>query len=134
MIVQKYLHDVDAWNALTVEAQERSIGRTKLAERRAADGSAAGSHRTLNTILDPDGKEQKILRDNMPFGRPGHGRVRHVLHRLRGTPGGARADAAQHVHRRPPGDPTGSWTSRRAVTGSLFFVPSADFLEALPDA
>ena len=30
VIVQKYLHDMDRWNALSTEAQERSIGRTKL--------------------------------------------------------------------------------------------------------
>ena len=30
MIVQKYLHDLQAWQALSTEAQERIIGRTKL--------------------------------------------------------------------------------------------------------
>src|ERR1700723_3103884 len=34
VIVQKYLHDLAAWNALSTEAQERVIGRTKLAEMR----------------------------------------------------------------------------------------------------
>ncbi|MFD5739981.1 Dyp-type peroxidase [Streptomyces massasporeus] len=29
-LVQKYLHDVDAWDALAVEAQEKVIGRTEL--------------------------------------------------------------------------------------------------------
>lgn len=28
VIVQKYLHDLTAWNALSTEAQERIIGRT----------------------------------------------------------------------------------------------------------
>src|SRR5262249_5545188 len=32
VIVQKYLHDLAAWNALPVEAQERIIGRTKLSD------------------------------------------------------------------------------------------------------
>src|ERR1700758_2256625 len=32
VIVQKYLHDMDGWNALSTEAQERIIGRTKLAD------------------------------------------------------------------------------------------------------
>ena len=32
VIVQKYLHDLDAWNALPTEAQERIIGRTKLSD------------------------------------------------------------------------------------------------------
>src|ERR1700723_1965676 len=34
VMVQKYLHDLAAWNALSTEAQERVIGRTKLAEMR----------------------------------------------------------------------------------------------------
>ena len=32
VITQKYLHDLDGWNALSTEAQERIIGRTKLAD------------------------------------------------------------------------------------------------------
>ena len=30
VVVQKYVHDLDAWDALPVEEQERAIGRTKL--------------------------------------------------------------------------------------------------------
>ena len=30
LIVQKYLHDLEAWNTLTVEQQEQAVGRTKL--------------------------------------------------------------------------------------------------------
>src|SRR6266852_1712208 len=32
VIVQKYLHDLDGWNALSTEAQEGIIGRTKLSD------------------------------------------------------------------------------------------------------
>src|SRR5579863_8987167 len=32
VIVQKYLHDLDGWNALSTETQERIIGRTKLSD------------------------------------------------------------------------------------------------------
>lgn len=32
VIVQKYLHDLMAWNALPVEMQERAVGRTKLSD------------------------------------------------------------------------------------------------------
>ena len=69
VIVQKYLHDLDAWNALTVEEQERAIGRTKLDDVELADDvKPANSHVALNTIVDADGDERQILRDNMPFG------------------------------------------------------------------
>src|SRR5271167_3331904 len=32
VLVQKYVHDLTGWNALSTEAQERIIGRTKLAD------------------------------------------------------------------------------------------------------
>ncbi|HWF35487.1 MAG TPA: Dyp-type peroxidase, partial [Solirubrobacteraceae bacterium] len=64
VIVQKYLHDLDAWNALTVEDQERAIGRTKLADIELPDDvKPANSHVALNTIVDEDGEERQIVRD-----------------------------------------------------------------------
>ena len=73
VIVQKYLHDLDGWNALPTEAQERIIGRTKLSNVELDDAiKPTSAHNALTTIVE-DGKEIKILRDNMPFGRPGYG-------------------------------------------------------------
>lgn len=69
-VVQKYLHDVDAWEALAVEAQEKVIGRTKLTN---IELGVPGSHVDVNTVTGPDGGEREILRGAMPFGRPGHG-------------------------------------------------------------
>ncbi|MFC7645234.1 Dyp-type peroxidase [Streptosporangium lutulentum] len=74
VIVQKYLHDLQTWNALPVEAQERVIGRTKLDDIELDDAAKpADSHVALTTIVDPDGTERQILRDNMPFGTVGSG-------------------------------------------------------------
>ena len=69
VIVQKYLHDLDAWNALPTEAQERIIGRTKLSDIELDDAVKPTSAHSALTTIDEDGKEIKILRDNMPFGR-----------------------------------------------------------------
>ncbi|HEX9625269.1 MAG TPA: Dyp-type peroxidase, partial [Streptosporangiaceae bacterium] len=38
LIVQKYLHDMAAWNALTTEDQEKAIGRYKLSDIEMPDG------------------------------------------------------------------------------------------------
>src|SRR5580692_8421367 len=66
VIVQKYLHDLGAWNALSTEAQERIIGRTKLSDIELDDSvKPTSAHNALTTIVE-DGKEIKILRDNMP--------------------------------------------------------------------
>lgn len=71
LIVQKYLHDLAAWEKLTVEDQERIVGRKKLSNIELADDvKPPFAHNALTTILK-DGKEIKILRDNMPFGRAG---------------------------------------------------------------
>jgi len=68
VIVQKYLHDLPEWNALSTEAQERIIGRAKLADIELDDAvKPTSAHNALITITE-DGKELKILRDNMPFG------------------------------------------------------------------
>ena len=73
VIVQKYLHDLAGWNALPTEAQERIIGRTKLSDIELDDAvKPTSAHNALTTIVE-NGKEIKILRENMAFGRPGHG-------------------------------------------------------------
>ncbi len=74
VIVQKYLHDLSAWDALAVAEQERIIGRTKLSDLEFPDElKATNSHVALNTIVDDDGNERQIMRFNMPFGRVGVG-------------------------------------------------------------
>src|SRR5579863_8749056 len=73
VIVQKYLHNLSGWNKLSTEAQERIIGRTKLSDIELDDSvKPTSAHSALTTIVE-DGKEIKILRDNMPFGRPSLG-------------------------------------------------------------
>ena len=102
--VQKYLHDLGAWNALTTEAQEAVIGRTKLDDIELSDDvKPANSHLALNVIEDADGNELKILRHNMPFGEVGKAEFGTYYIGYSRTPDGDRADAAQHVHRRSAG-------------------------------
>src|SRR5438132_2569699 len=53
VIVQKYLHDLNGWNALPVEAQERIIGRTKLADIELDDAvKPTSAHNALTTIFE----------------------------------------------------------------------------------
>ena len=104
VIVQKYLHDMAAWNGLTVEEQERVIGRAKLSNVEMADDvKPSNSHVALNTIVDADGTQRQILRDNMPFGSLGAGEFGTYFIGYAGHPVGHRADAPAHVPRRPSG-------------------------------
>nr|WP_231462982.1 Dyp-type peroxidase [Sphingomonas sp. URHD0057] len=69
VIVQKYLHDLKAWNSLSVERQEGIIGREKLSNIEFGDSAKQPfAHNVLTSINDGQGNELKIVRDNMPFG------------------------------------------------------------------
>ena len=69
----------------SAEEQERTIGRTEAVRHRDGGRSVkpSNSHVALNTVVDENGEEQKILRYNMPFGAVGRRRVRYIFHRLR---------------------------------------------------
>ncbi|WP_371516344.1 Dyp-type peroxidase [Kitasatospora sp. NBC_01300] len=136
VIVQKYLHDLDAWNALSVEDQERAVGRTKLTDIELDDAvKPADSHVALSTVTGPDGEERQIVRYNMAFGsfdRGGEFGTYFI--------GYARdPEVTEEMLRnmfvgRPPGTTDRLLDFSTAATGSLFFVPTADFLDAPPPA
>jgi putative iron-dependent peroxidase len=134
VIVQKYLHDMDAWNALPVEEQERVIGRTKLADIELPDDvKPTNSHVALNTITDPDGAEQQIVRANMPFGTPGKGEFGTYFIGYAASPAVTEQMLENMFIGRPPGNYDRVLDFSTPVTGCLFFAPSADFLDDLPD-
>ncbi|MFZ1007103.1 MAG: Dyp-type peroxidase [Candidatus Sulfotelmatobacter sp.] len=133
VIVQKYLHDVAGWNALSTEAQERIIGRTKLSDIELEDSvKPTSAHNALTTIVE-DGKEIKILRDNMPFGRAGAGEFGTYFIGYSRSPRTIEQMLENMFVGRPPGNYDRLLDFSRAVTGSLFFVPSATFLENVAD-
>jgi putative iron-dependent peroxidase len=131
--VQKYLHDLDAWNAIPTEAQERIIGRTKLSDIELDDSvKPTSAHNALTTIVE-NGKEIKILRDNMPFGRPGYGEFGTYFIGYSRSPRTIEQMLENMFVGRPPGNYDRILDFSRAVTGNLFFVPSATFLENVAD-
>lgn len=133
VVVQKYTHPLQKWAALPIEQQEAIIGRTK-SDNIELDDADVGqkAHKTLSTIV-LDGKEHDILRDNMPFGRPGAeefgtyfiGYARHlwVIEKM--------------LERMFIGDPPGMHDRLLdfsvPLTGSTFFAPSAGVLDSLAD-
>ncbi|HEX6931623.1 MAG TPA: Dyp-type peroxidase [Streptosporangiaceae bacterium] len=133
VVVQKYVHDVDAWNALPVEEQEKVIGRSKLTDIEMPDDvKPSNSHVALNTIVDADGTQRQIVRANMPFGAPGRGEF--------GTYYIAYAAAASVTEQmlvnmfigKPPGNYDRILDFSTPVTGGLFFAPAAGFLDDPP--
>ncbi|GAA7771248.1 MAG: peroxidase [Burkholderiaceae bacterium] len=133
VIVQKYLHDMTGWNELSVEAQERIIGRTKLSDIELDESvKPTCSHSSLTT-LEEDGKEVKILRDNMPFGSPGKGEFGTYFIGYARSPAPIEQMLENMFVGRPPGNYDRLLDYSKAVTGSLFFVPSQALLEALAE-
>ncbi len=133
VIVQKYLHDLVGWNGLSTEAQERIIGRTKLADIELDDAvKPTSAHNALTTIVE-DGKEIKILRDNMPFGRVAQGEFGTYFIGYARSPRTIEQMLVNMFVGRPPGNYDRLLDFSRAVTGNLFFAPSATFLESVGD-
>jgi porphyrinogen peroxidase len=133
VIVQKYLHDLDAWNTLSTEAQERIIGRKKLSDIELDDSvKPTSAHSALTTIVE-DGKEIKILRDNMPFGRAGEGEFGTYFIGYSRSPHTIEQMLENMFIGRPPGNYDRLLDFSRAVSGSLFFVPSVTFLETVDE-
>ena len=133
VVVQKYLHDLSAWNAQSTEEQELVIGRTKLSNVELPDDvKPSNSHVALNTIVGPDGEEKQVLRDNMPFGKVGSGEFGTYYIAYSRAP-----DVSEEMLERMfIGDPPGNYDRildfSTAVTGTQFFVPTSDFLEDPP--
>ncbi len=133
VIVQKYLHDLRAWNALPVEEQERVIGRTKLSDIELPDDiKPANSHVALNTITGPEGEERQIVRANMPFGTVGDGEFGTYYIGYAASPSVTEQMLASMFLGNPAGNHDRVLDFSTAVTGGLFFVPTVDFLDDLP--
>ena len=129
VVVQKYLHDLKGWEAVPVEEQENIIGRHKLSDIEQRDADKKPYAHNVLTNIEENGEQLQIVRDNMPFGEVGKGEF--------GTYFIGYARSPQRIERmlenmfvgNPPGTYDRLLDFSRAVTGSLFFVPTADFLD-----
>lgn len=126
LFVQKYIHDLSAWKRLTVEEQEKVIGRSKSNDIEMADEvKPANSHIALANV----GDDLKIVRDNMPFGSMSKNEM--------GTYFIAYASKFSTVEKMLNnmfiGSPQGNYDRildfSTPKTGSLFFVPTLDSLD-----
>jgi len=134
VVVQKYLHDMAAWGKTPTHVQEEIIGRTKIDNIEIDDDDKPRkSHKSLATIEDDAGNEYDILRDNMPFGRPGQnefgtyfiGYTRYlwVIEKM--------------LQRMYVGEPPGAYDRlldfSTPHTGTTFFAPTRPMLQKLVD-
>ena len=131
VVVQKYLHDLAGWNALPTEQQEFIVGRQKFSDIELTDSvKPSYAHTALTTIVE-NGTEVKILRDNMPFGSPARGEYGTYFIGYSRSPRTTEQMLQNMFVGNPPGNYDRLLDFSRAVTGNLFFVPSATFLEEI---
>ena len=129
VIVQKYLHNMETWNNLTTEAQEKIIGRSKLTDVELDDSvKPTSAHNALTTIVE-NGKEIKILRDNMPFGSPGRGEFGTYFIGYSRSPRTIERMLNNMFIGQPPGNYDRILDFSTPVTGGLFFIPTSTFLD-----
>lgn len=130
--VQKYIHDMEEWEKQPLIEQEKVIGRHKFNDVELTDEEKEpGSHNVVTNIQDENGEDLKIVRANMPFSNPskneygtyfiGYARYFSTTNRMlenmfTGTPEGHTDKLLKFS---------------TPVTGTLFFVPSAEFLDDL---
>lgn len=130
VLVQKWVHDLAAFEALSVSEQEGVFGRTRDASLQLPDDAMpATSHVSRNTIVDTHGDELHIYRRNTPFASLSETgtvfigasrdprRIDEMLQRMFGaTPDGLYDRLTDFS---------------AAVSGAYYFVPSMDDLTSV---
>lgn len=126
LFVQKYIHDLNAFKALSLEEQEKVFGRSKQDDIEMPDDiKPKNSHTALANV----GDDFKIIRDNMPFGNMSTNEM--------GTYFIAYASTFSTVKKMLDnmfiGSPEGNYDRlldfSTAKTGGLFFVPTLNMLD-----
>jgi len=133
VLVQQWIHDTAAFSALSVEEQEKIIGRTKQASAELDEDVRGPQSHVSRTVIEEHGKELHIFRRNTPFGTATyHGtmfigfscdqrRLARMLERMAGAEDSVRDALTRYT---------------TPVSGAYYFAPSVEALQtfASPDA
>ncbi|GEN70448.1 Dyp-type peroxidase [Chryseobacterium lathyri] len=126
LFVQKYIHNLNAWKSLSVEEQEKVIGRSKdLDIEMDDDVKPKNSHIALANI----GDDFKVVRDNMPFGNVATNEMGTYFICYASTFSTVEKMLTNMFIGNPPGNYDRILDFSTAQTGTLFFVPSLDMLD-----
>jgi putative iron-dependent peroxidase len=69
VFAQRYVHHLDKWTQLKVDAQEKVIGRTKPDDVEMDDETKPENAHIARVVIEDDGEELEILRHSLPYGR-----------------------------------------------------------------
>lgn len=134
VFIQKYIHDMQKWRALSDEEQENVIGRKKFNDVELSDAvKPPTAHNAVSKAHDAEGNELKIMRANMPFAYPSRNEYGTFFVGYAGK----FSTTHQMLKHMFQGDADGNLDRildfSTAKTGTLFFVPTLDFLDDLGD-
>lgn len=128
--LQRYEHDLDAWNRQTVKEQEDTYGRTKVDnEEYPGDEKSPHAHTKRTSLKREDGSSIEILRQSMPYG--GTDRKGLMFVSVCRTPENYERMLQSMIEGDEEGRADRLLQFTRAMTGSAFFVPSNSWLQQL---
>ncbi|PIT28455.1 peroxidase [Snodgrassella alvi] len=127
---QKYLHNMQAWRQLSVEEQEKVIGRRRYNDIELSDEEKPQTaHNNVSKAYDAEGNELKIVRANVAFACPskneygtffiGYARSFAIIYQM--LQNMFTGNAEGHVDR--------LLDFSTPVSGSLYFIPAPDLLD-----
>jgi putative iron-dependent peroxidase len=126
VMAQRFIHNLPAWNRLSMSAQEKVIGRTK-PDSIELDDVPAASH-VGRVDIKEQGKGLKIVRHSLPYGSVtgDHGLLFlsycHTLHNIKVM--------LESMYGVTDGKSDQMLRFTKAVTGAYFFAPSLEMLLA----
>ncbi|KEA65762.1 putative dye-decolorizing peroxidase (DyP), YfeX-like subgroup [Marinobacterium lacunae] len=128
--LQRYEHDLSAWNRQSLKEQEDAYGRTKVdnIEYPSAEKSPH-AHTKRTSLKRPDGSSIEILRQSMPYGDSTRKGLMFVS--VCRTPENFELMLKSMVEGDESGQADRILEFTRAVTGASFFVPAPSWLKRL---
>lgn len=128
--LQRYEHDLDAWNKMSVKQQEDIFGRTKEdnIEYASAD-KAAFAHTKRTSLKDAEGNSIEILRHSMPYGDLKRRGLMFIAYGCSPQPFTKMLESMIMGDEKGQHDHLMNFT--QALTGQAFFAPSVEWLERL---
>ncbi|QIA62790.1 Dyp-type peroxidase [Vibrio astriarenae] len=127
VMVQRFIHNLPAWNRLNISAQEKVVGRTK-PDSIELDDVPAASH-VGRVDIKEEGKGLKIVRHSLPYGTVSgdHGLLFiaycHTLHNFKAM--------LESMYGVTDGKTDQLLRFTSAVTGAYFFAPSQEMLQGV---
>ena len=128
LFAQKWIHDMDKWESLSTEEQEKAVGRRKFNDLELDDDEKYENAHTVASKFIVDGEEKKIVRMNVPYTDTHTGDIGTYF---MGYSGSWAVTKGMMQNMVDTDDFLLSFS--RIVTGQLYFIPSVPVLDAIAE-